>query len=272
MQHFVFQNKDFRSHPLFINLSLIQYLATVDKDLLIGSGKVFICFTYGNFKKITSDGSKPEIEPVEIQPVENFYKIGSSNESKLVAISIKPDLLYNMVKLPKNPISANLFPLLPLDLQELFLQLRSKLSHVTDIKEAEKIILEHLSPFINQWSEPTPITPIINLIFEKEGKTTIREILDQYPLSKSSLHAHFKRYIGFPPNFYIRLIRFNFILRGILRNSYSIQEAIYQNDYFDYSHLKKDFARFTGISPKELNKIKNKSLTEVFEKINYRIS
>ena len=272
MQPFVFQHKDLESHPLFINLSLIQYVNTVEKDLLIGSGKAFICFTYGNFNKITSQGSKPEIGPVEVQPVENFYHLGSSNHSKLIAIGIKPDLLYNIVELPENMPPENLFPLLPPALQELFLQLRNRLSNVVDIKEAEKIIIKNLSPFIHQWSAPTPLTPIINMIFEKEGKTTIQEILNHFPVSKSSLHSYFKRYIGFPPNFYIRLIRFNFFLRSILRNSYSIQEAIYQNEYFDYSHLKKDFARFTGITPKELNQIKNKSLIEVFEKINYRIS
>ncbi len=271
MKPFAFQHMNLEDHPVFVNISVIHYKKPLYNEVLTGSGKPYLCFTYGKITKITSEGQQKEVSQVELQPVENYYSLSTEANSRIIALSIKPDLLFNITNTPIGKQTGNVYHILEPGLQNSLNKIKNRLENLSDIEEIWAFIESELATYNSSWKKPVPISHIIDYIFERKGHISLQEILQEFPLAKSTLHAHFKKYIGLPPKFYIRLIHFNFIVREMLKNNSSVKDFIYDSNYYDYSHFKKDFKIFLGINPAELEKIKDKSLATLFDEVAYRL-
>lgn len=271
MKPFAFQHLNLKDHPVFINLSVIQYNQPLQNEILIGSGKPYLCFIYGEITKLDSEGNFKKVNGIELQPVENHYSMSTEVNSKIIAIAIKPDLLYNITRSGIGNQTGNLFNGLEKEFQKQLIILKESLQDIHDIQKIWEVIKSQLDSFTYRWSNPTPISQIIDFIYQKKGNISLKDILERFPLAKSTLHAHFKKYIGVPPKFYVRLIHFNFVIREMLENNISIKNFIYDSNYYDYSHFKKDFQIFMGMKPTDLEKIKDKSLDNLFQNVAYRL-
>jgi methylphosphotriester-DNA--protein-cysteine methyltransferase len=58
-----------------------------------------------------------------------------------------------------------------------------------------------------------------------------------------------RKFIGLPPKFYARLIRFNYIFSLIQDKKLTWSELASQSGYYDLSHFVKNFQSFTGEDP-----------------------
>lgn len=84
----------------------------------------------------------------------------------------------------------------------------------------------------------------------KQG-ITLRDVQLDLNISERSLERLFKEHIGISPKFFSRIMRFQSSLDLYRNNAFSsFTDLTYQSDYFDQSHLIREFKEFTGVSPK----------------------
>ncbi|AVR44715.1 hypothetical protein C7S20_05235 [Christiangramia fulva] len=263
-------------HPLFFNVSIMDYKNEIKNHDLTGSGKIYLCFLYGGFSKINSDGFQPELPKVNIQPVENHFSMSVDPGARLITMGIKrPQYWYNITKLKlskKSKPHYNFYRAVPPDILD---PLYKDFEEMESPKKILRRMDNTLKDFYGEWGNKTPIDELINEILERHGRISIKEILEKYPIARSTLNAYFDKYIGIAPKFYIRLIQFNYILREHFIYKKCLADIIRDWEFYDYSHFKKDMMLFTGVSPTNVEEFQNDSIKgyfnidSLFKKINY---
>jgi AraC-like DNA-binding protein len=90
-------------------------------------------------------------------------------------------------------------------------------------------------------------------------------------VSRVTLHKEFMKHLGTNPNQFIRIERFRNAVRHFTRNSTKEQlvDVAYLEEYFDQSHMAKDFRSLTGFSPKaffsRLSQLESGIINWIFE-------
>lgn len=87
------------------------------------------------------------------------------------------------------------------------------------------------------------------LIIEKKGDISIRDIQKKVNLSERSLERYFFSHIGLSPKFYSRVIRFAYIFQLAQVNKIDWLDIVYQAGFYDQSHFIRNFKEFTGEDP-----------------------
>ncbi|MEO9872099.1 helix-turn-helix domain-containing protein [Ekhidna sp.] len=162
------------------------------------------------------------------------------------------------------------------DYQDRFLPL----DEILGIKETEKLYhqvkhVEGIEAFVDLMHhffekhvpqmKTTPIDDIIKHIKTSEGLVSIDELLSRSKCSQSTLNRYFLKYVGVTTSLYIRLVKFNLLIRKI-SNKHPINDMICWYDYFDQSHLTKDFLRFANVKPADYLGPNFEILREVMKK------
>lgn len=95
-------------------------------------------------------------------------------------------------------------------------------------------------------------------MLQPESNYTIKDLADKYKISRKTLCKHFELHIGKTPSELRKIIRFRQAMRQQInsRTKNKFSDITYQLDFFDQSHLIKDFKSITGYTPKAFfNKI-----------------
>lgn len=95
-------------------------------------------------------------------------------------------------------------------------------------------------------------TILFEMMFEKNEALTITELCEKNAISRTTLNKHFGRHICKTPSQFKKILRFRNAV-----NKYSSSDAknnltdiAYGVDYFDQSHMIREFKSVTGLSPK----------------------
>ncbi|TDN83873.1 AraC-like DNA-binding protein [Salegentibacter sp. 24] len=262
-------NRVLQNHPLFLSITIINYDSEITSYNLIGSGKVYLNFIYGSIQKINSDGTRPELGRIQLQPVENYFSLQAEKGAKLITLAIKPFHWNNITKEDAKNARNSHFDMSMAVSGALLNLLYQELEQVNCPDKALEKIDNYFDSFYPQWTKITPIDEIIEDIFKSQGRVAIKDILNKYPFSRSTLNTYFYKQIGVSPKFFIKLIQFNNLLREFLLEKKTISEIIKNWDYYDYSHLKKDFILFTGGPPKNFEKFRDGTLEMIFKNFSY---
>ncbi|NRF39562.1 AraC family transcriptional regulator [Pedobacter foliorum] len=81
---------------------------------------------------------------------------------------------------------------------------------------------------------------------------TIKDIAAKYKISRKTLYKHFEIHIGKSPAEMRKLIRFRQIIKEHIKfnEKFKLCDIAHKVDFFDHSHLIKDFKSITGLTPK----------------------
>lgn len=103
----------------------------------------------------------------------------------------------------------------------------------------------------------------ISVMNQKHGIVSIQELSDHMGISQNHLGTLFKRLVGTSAKELARLYRFEHVLRNI-DPMYPIDwtQIAHECDYYDLSHLNKDFVTFTGHSPTDYWRLRRRVYTE----------
>jgi len=108
--------------------------------------------------------------------------------------------------------------------------------------------------FCNLPHHQNTIRHAIQLIRQHNGMIPIEKMAGKLGISRQAVARQFAGKVGVSPKQYSRLIHFNTVQKFL--NSHpnaSWLDITYRFDYFDQSHLIKDFYQFTGTSPRYCN-------------------
>lgn len=106
----------------------------------------------------------------------------------------------------------------------------------------------------------------MRMFFEfKNTRLTIEEFCSDYGVHKRTLERFFAKYIGASPKSFLKIIRFQKVIKKIESKIYtSLTDLAYDSGYYDQMHFIKDFKMFTGSTPTGYIKHKS-SLRDVLD-------
>ncbi|MBP0904252.1 DUF6597 domain-containing transcriptional factor [Mariniflexile gromovii] len=120
--------------------------------------------------------------------------------------------------------------------------------------------VEILSTFLEQQLLKSHLAPpgvfeTINDIIQTKGTTNIDALSERNFLSRRQFERNFKRFSGFSPKVFSRIMRFQNVLQD-LGNKKTLTQIGLDAGYADQSHFIREFKMFSGYTPKEyfLNK------------------
>jgi AraC-like DNA-binding protein len=89
-------------------------------------------------------------------------------------------------------------------------------------------------------------------LLESSGGVEIRALTDTLGCSRRHLVSRFHEQVGLPPKTVARILRFNRVIRMLLRDDGSrFAEIAHRCGYYDQSHLNRDFRELAGVTPSE---------------------
>jgi len=99
----------------------------------------------------------------------------------------------------------------------------------------------------------------IGEIAQYHGALSIRALSDEIGISQSHLVTYFNRMVGVPPKALARFYRFEHVLNSIdLTQSVDWALMAHQSDFYDQPHFNKNFTAFTGYSPTDYLRLRQR--------------
>jgi AraC-like DNA-binding protein len=97
-----------------------------------------------------------------------------------------------------------------------------------------------------------------------QGALPVQQLHARLGVHPKQLEREFKKYLGVPPKFYSRIIRFTSLLDYLHRQKAEIAwaELAYTFGYVDQSHLIKEFLQFLGYSPEQYLALRKLALAD----------
>jgi AraC-like DNA-binding protein len=111
---------------------------------------------------------------------------------------------------------------------------------------------------------------LAEMMGENDSPATISDIAKRNKISRTTLNKHFDLHVGTSPNQFKKIARFrNAMKRFAAKTSAeNLVDISYLADYFDQSHMVKDFKSLTGYSPKaffsKLSRLENGQINWLF--------
>jgi len=100
-------------------------------------------------------------------------------------------------------------------------------------------------------------------MYDSGGLATVEALAEEMCVSNRTLERIFKKNVGIPPKEFLRIVRFQEVLRR-LRNAAgknelgvaakeSLLQIAFELGYFDHAHLTNEFKKYAGILPSQLS-------------------
>jgi AraC-like DNA-binding protein len=132
--------------------------------------------------------------------------------------------------------------------------LYEQLKNIATDSERVQVIENHFESLIKKHTYSFDITDIIiNRIIKDKGCVRVSDLTQYFNVAERSLRRNMLAKTGYSPKEFIRIVRFDFIMQQIRDVScVNWSDVISAVDFFDQSHLIKEFKSITGSSPNEI--------------------
>lgn len=255
----------------------VEKVQLQEPELLMPSGTSVMGFHYLGNWEVSFVGRNRRVK----QTLPDFYTVGQQTVSYsltvlqaktgIIGAALKPTALWHWLKTPldilvNNPIESSLlFGAAIKDLTATFKQLPTH-------EERIDMLMYFFQRLVAKSDyKPGLVETALEEIFNKKGCVSTKQLLSKTGFKERSLQQNFKKQVGISPMQYARIIRFNNLFVEIAKNredqDLSFLSLFY--NYYDASHLNKDFKRFCGEAPSTFYIDKFKLLQELIEDTPY---
>jgi len=232
--------------------NIIDYIWVVEKNNLSNEEKVDHIMPLGHINIIFNfKDDYYNIEDKEfiipnialIGQIKKIKKVKYGNNLSQIGISLKPLgflLLYNIYpyEFTEKVINA-------IKIDKSLISTYNNLKNVDSIDEKIRIIIDYLYKKIPLKNENNnDFNRLIFYIKKSKGEVSVKELVNYFNYSQSTLERMFKKFLGLTPKEYINIIKFY--------SNFSDESV-----YYDQSHFIKNCKKYTGKTPSELNKYIN---------------
>lgn len=151
---------------------------------------------------------------------------------------------------------------------EKYIYFLNQLSKLKEDKERIALLENYLVSVFRQFQHPF-LWEVMEII-KANNQVSVEELSKISKVSRATLHKQFMRHIGTTPSQFIKIHRFREALKIFNKNSTREQliDIAFLVNYFDQSHMAKDFKALTGFSPKvffsKLSQLGNKQVSWIF--------
>lgn len=180
----------------------------------------------------------------------NSLNFEFSNNTILFAIKLNPGMASSLID---TPISEFFESFIPLDgffnaEQMLFLERQSEKE--SNYKYMVRAIEKFLIQDIQLLKTNKLIREALQKIIEAGGDISIKNLINELPISRDSFEKKFRVQVGTSPKQFSNIVRF----RGLFENSqkkHNLTKIALNAGYYDQSHFIKEFKSITGKRPSD---------------------
>lgn len=134
------------------------------------------------------------------------------------------------------------------DYRKVMIDILSLQNDTEKIEAVERYWLSKLTGFKHHFLE----TILSEMMCKKNAALTITELCKKNAISRTTLNKHFSRHICKTPSQFKKILRFRNAVNKYSSNGAknNLADIAYGVDYFDQSHMTREFKSVTGLSPK----------------------
>lgn len=184
-------------------------------------------------------------------PKKTYCNITQTGILNIWGITFYPLGLYSFLKVPISDFSdsiVNLDRLMPDIANKMCELIATGIDTYKTIEELEKVLLR---AFDFNLTVDKQFIKIINE-FDKEDISSLTDIYKRFGVNERWIQRSFNKYIGITPNIFFRLNKLiNLLAVFECDPSINLTELSYRFNYFDQSHLIREFKYFCGNTPKK---------------------
>lgn len=238
------------THDLFSSCAKVEKKDKVVDLPMLAFDCSYMVFDYGGCTMSNSKGQTFTPPKAYIKPARNyFFKYRKPEYSFYYMIKLNPYGFFQLTGENAFEYQNKYLPLSTVFGQQKMDVLYDALAKAANIKSASEIIAHFFDENAHQ-DNHVIIKDIVDEIKSRNGRITIESIKEKYNYSISTLNRYFKKYIGMTIGIYIRLVKFNALIR-LLQSDIQLRDIILLYDFYDQAHLTRDFKKFANITPNE---------------------
>ncbi len=180
--------------------------------------------------------------------IRKYFYLKNNGQSKIFGIKLKPTGLKHIFGISMHPLTDQVMDLHQFDnvlLNQLDHTVRLEAEFYTIVNSVEKYFISLSAHEILLNLTDKAVARIINA----KGNIDICEICSSLSISERHLERLFKEFVGLPPKFFARIIRFSNIFSLIENNDPSWSSVVYDSGFYDQSHFIRNFKAFSGDDP-----------------------
>jgi AraC-like DNA-binding protein len=122
------------------------------------------------------------------------------------------------------------------------------------IRLIEQFLVEKLVPV--DWRDFRLVRQAVELVEQSGGQIQANRLAGQLAVTSKKLERKFASLVGKSPKQFIRIVRFQEVLKGLASQQPKyLTEYAFNNGYFDQSHFIHEFKSFSGYTPREFAKL-----------------
>lgn len=131
-------------------------------------------------------------------------------------------------------------------------ELEDKIANVPNNEQRIKLIEDFIERRFSRYhKEQLPAFQAIQTIIQNKGLIKVKQLANDYFVSERQFERQFRKFSGFSPKLFSRIVRFQSALRQYGNNEKSLTEIALESGYYDQSHFIHDFKEFSGYHPKQ---------------------
>lgn len=250
-------------NPYFESINKVTHLSDIKDKELFAYHKSYLLINIGEMEISHKKKSLEKTPKISLSPPRS-YPITYNKKANTVyyLMPLHPLGFYKLIQKEVSALDNKTYELNRIINEAILEKLYNKIKLAKTLNEIEVLLY---SFFKSEFSklESTPIDDIIQYILDKKGIVTLNEILEKSSYSSRTLNRYFKKYIGITPALYIRLVKFNDLMFQ-LHISKTFNDLVLIYDFYDQTHLTKDFLKFANIKPSEYFGPNHKLLHQLF--------
>jgi AraC-like DNA-binding protein len=181
-------------------------------------------------------------------PMTNFYSISLNDDFYYVDVTFFPGIFFELFKIPINILENRFYKV-----DELSLDIDNSLLEILyENRDNEKATIKILDNYFLNFVKKLNSNTLLLQINELYTTNNLDKFYKENSLSMRQIQRKVKEYTGLTPRSIQRISRFHKIIENLEYSSKKNNASIIaQNlEFFDQSHLIKDFKEFSGITPK----------------------
>ncbi len=226
----------------------IKYDANVNIiDKYVPREDVSIVFHFKNLPQINTI-IKQYLPPFFIVPLsQKAQYISLHGQNDCMIITCKPTVLSRILNINLKP-NNNIYINLPKQLFEpVWTELKHTKNNISRINIFNNFI-KNIYPFKYI---PDETDRNYDIFLQKAINTNLHEIVKELAISERTLQRRFSNRVGTTPKMLLRIIRINYLWDIITKEkTIDYHDLVFLGNYFDQTHLIKDFKSITGETPK----------------------
>jgi AraC-like DNA-binding protein len=224
--------------------------AEIRKQKIIPDGFTEIIFHLADPYRICLNGSwQLQSRSLLAGQIRKCFFLENTGASIIIGIKLKPTALTHLYQLNMSLLTDDV-----VDIHEViggkFHGVEQSIRSATQHSERITTLNNYFRGITGDIKKETyAVDRAIDLIGKEHGMVTMAALCEVASVKERQLENLFKEWVGLPPKFFTRMIRFNYIFELVNENKQNWSDLAYEAAYYDQSHFIRNFKSFTGENP-----------------------